>query len=246
MTGTTYGNFALQRILSSMELDEKNDRIVISGEKGQIAVEDYLFARYAIYAQVYYHKKNLAAKGLLRAMVQRARELAPQLCFVDELILKLLQRKPLSTAEYLCLDDIQLTYHIKRWAADKDAILADLASRFLDRRIFKAVHMPLQFEIEEEIIRKAKQMALTAGFDPQYYITVESTGFRPYDYYRPDADQPATSIMVRTDDGTIKELSEISIPVAALRKENFIKSWLIFPEEIASKISSIKELAAYV
>src|SRR5439155_21873106 len=74
MTGTTYGLFALQRILMSLEIDEVADRMVVSGEKGQTAVEDYLFARYAMYAQVYYHKKNLASRALLKALLARAKE----------------------------------------------------------------------------------------------------------------------------------------------------------------------------
>ncbi len=57
MTGTAYGLFALQRILYSMEIDRENDRIIVAGEKGQTAVEDYLFARYPMYAQVYYRKR---------------------------------------------------------------------------------------------------------------------------------------------------------------------------------------------
>ncbi|HNG19999.1 MAG TPA: HD domain-containing protein, partial [Candidatus Obscuribacter sp.] len=61
MTGTAYGLFAMKRILRSMEIDENEDRLLVVGEKGQIAVEDYLFARYSMYAQVYYHRKNLAA-----------------------------------------------------------------------------------------------------------------------------------------------------------------------------------------
>jgi HD superfamily phosphohydrolase len=55
-TGTAYGLFALQRILSSLEVDAKNDRIIVVGEKGQTAVEDYLFSRYSMYSQVYYHR----------------------------------------------------------------------------------------------------------------------------------------------------------------------------------------------
>ena len=54
-------------------IDEKNDRILIVGKKGQTAVEDYLFARYAMYAQVYSHKKNQAARGHLASIVKRAR-----------------------------------------------------------------------------------------------------------------------------------------------------------------------------
>jgi hypothetical protein len=246
MTGTTYGNFALQRILSSMELDEANDRIIIVGEKGQIAVEDYLFSRYSMYSQVYYHRKNLAARALLVSLLERAHELGSQLNFVDPPTLKLLERRQLDVSEYLLLDDVQMTYHIKRWSAGDDAILSDLASRFLNRQIFKATRLPVNPDTRKSIVETAKQAASEAGFDPKYYVATESTGFTPYDYYRPDSLHPATNIMVRTESGLIRELSEISVPVASLAVESFSTSWLIYPEEVTDRIASIKELAAHV
>jgi HD superfamily phosphohydrolase len=247
MTGTYYGVFALQRILSAMEVDEVNDCIIIDGEKGQIAVEDYLFSRYSMYAQVYYHKKNLASRVLLRMLIKRARELGPKLNFIDSLTQKLLDGEALSVAQYLMLDDIHLTYHIKQWALDKDAILADLASRYLHRRIFRAMKIPSKMPIKsndlvEAIAKRATKIVKDLGMDPQYYVTIESAEFRPYDYYHPDALHPQTSIMVRTESGAVKELSDISVPIAALAKENFETSWLVFPEEASSKIDSIKEL----
>jgi HD superfamily phosphohydrolase len=142
MTGTAYGLFALHRILASMELDEENERIIVVGDKGQTAVEDYLFARYSMYAQVYYHRKNLAARCLLAKLVKRARflmEAGTPPCFMDEATDRWLQGEELSVAEYLTLDDVQMTYHIKRWSRDSDTILADLASRFINRRLFKAM-----------------------------------------------------------------------------------------------------------
>ena len=142
MTGTAYGLFALHRILASMELDEENERIIVSGDKGQIAVEDYLFARYSMYAQVYYHRKNLAARCLIAKLVKRARflmESGQQTSFMDDATEKWLKGIDLTVAEYLTLDDVQMTYHIKRWSLDSDPILADLASRFLNRRLFKAM-----------------------------------------------------------------------------------------------------------
>ncbi|MFX8899272.1 phosphohydrolase, partial [Acinetobacter baumannii] len=73
LTGTAYGLFALHRILSSLEIDPESHRIVVAGEKGQAAVEDYLFARSSMYQQVYYHRKNLAARALLSRVIKRAR-----------------------------------------------------------------------------------------------------------------------------------------------------------------------------
>jgi uncharacterized protein len=245
MTGTAYGLFAIQRILTSLEIDEAADRIIVSGEKGQIAVEDYLFARYSMYAQVYYHKKNLAARALLKKLLSRAREIGDKLNFVDEPTAKLLRRENLHVSEYLQLDDVSMTYHIKRWMSDKDKVLADLASRFINRKLFKATKLPSGNAAEQQkIVDRAKRIVAERGLDPEYYVSTESTGLRPYDYYRPDVDHPQTNIMVRTDGGQIRELSTLSTPVEALVKGDFETYCLVYPDEVGDKIAQLFEPAA--
>jgi HD superfamily phosphohydrolase len=244
MTGTAYGLFALQRILSSLEIDESGDRIIVVGEKGQSAVEDYLFARYSMYAQVYYHKKNLAVRALLSKLINRARYIAKTGdCFMDDATRKWLMGEPLEVAEYLYLDDIQLTYHIKRWSRAGDPVLSDLASRFLTRRLFKAMRIPDgKPELAAEVEKQARKLASERGFDPDYYVATESTGFRPYDYYRPDSAVPQTNIMVRTETGVIRELSQLSLTIEALVKSENQAYWLVFPAEITGELSQIKTL----
>ncbi|MBI2811477.1 MAG: hypothetical protein HYX67_11715 [Candidatus Melainabacteria bacterium] len=248
MTGTAYGLFALQRILRSLEIDQEEDRIVVVGEKGQTAVEDYLFARYSMYAQVYYHRKNLAARALLNQLVNRARHLMKQgngpLSFIDGPTRKWLTGETLTVQEYLTLDDVQMTYHIKQWSKDPDPVLADLASRFLHRRLFKATKIPFHDQDQiDDLLKESRKIASAMGFDPEYYVTVESTGFRPYDYYRPDAALPQTNIVVRTDTGEVDELSRLSLTVDALVKGNYESNWLVYPAEVSEKINLIKELA---
>ena len=245
MTGTAYGLFAMKRILRSMEIDENEDRLLVVGEKGQIAVEDYLFARYSMYAQVYYHRKNLAARAMLGKLIQRAKfvmEQSPgEISFIDEETQLWLTGQPLTVEQYLRLDDVQFFYHIKRWLKDKDPILQDMAFRFLNRRIFKASRINSRDKAEIAAIEaQARQAVASLGYDPEYYVAVESTGFRPYDYYRPEEEHPQTNIMVRTESGEIKELSQLSLAVEALVKGNYESYWLVYPQEAADKIKEIK------
>ena len=242
LTGTAYGLFALHRILSSMEIDPDTHRIIVGGEKGQAAVEDYLFARSSMYQQVYYHRKNLAARALLSRIIKRARLLADRICFIDEPSKKWLTGETLDVKDYLFLDDIQMTYHIKRWAEDSDPIMKDLACRFLNRKLFNAIKLPfLNLEQVDVVKSKAKQMVAAKGLDPDYYIAIETTGLRPYDFYRPEANYPQTNIMVRTDRGEIRELSTISPTVEALVRGSFDTYWLIFPSEVRDQITTMIE-----
>lgn len=244
MTGTAYGLFALQRILASLEVDEQEDRIVVSGEKGQMAVEDYLFARYSMYSQVYYHRKNLAARALLGKILKRACGLGDQISFMDSETRKWLGGEVLTVQEYLALDDVQMTYHIKQWAKDNDPILADLAQRFLNRRLFGALRLPAHNPRQvEEIENRARDVVAKTGLDPDYYVSVEKQGIRPYDYYRPDSTHPQTNIMVRTEEGDIKELSTLSQTVEALVRGSFDRWWLIYPNEAKDQLAPLLQKA---
>lgn len=247
MTGTKYGLFALQRILRSLEIDEEEESIIVAGEKGQVAVEDYLFARFSMYAQVYYHRKNLAARTLLAKLIRRARFIMntreEPISYIDEPTKKWLSGEELDVQDYLHLDDVQLTYHFKMWLRDKDPILSDLSSRFLNRRLFKAIRISqMDKKLAREIEGEARRLTKEANLDPDYYVGIESTGFRPYDYYRPEADNPQTNIMIRTDNVNIRELSTVSLAVDALVKGDYEANWLVYPDEISERISMIKEL----
>jgi uncharacterized protein len=243
-TGTTYGLFALHRILAALEIDESADRMVVSGEKGQIAVEDYLFARYSMYAQIYYHRKNLAARAQLSKLIHRAKVLGDKVNFIDDNTRKWLSGEELTVHEYLFLDDVQMTYHIKRWSQDKDKVLSDLARRFLHRNLFNTAKITLASNIPpSDVEKQAKQIVGSLGFDPEYYVSIETTGLRPYDYYRPDVAHPQTNIMVRTDNGDVRELSAVSQTIEGLVRGSFDTYWLIFPAEAREKISHLMEKA---
>ena len=241
-TGTAYGLFALQRILSSLEVDETNDRIVVVGDKGQMAVEDYLFARYSMYSQVYYHRKNLAARSLLSKIIKRAKILGNDVAFMDEQTGKWLRGEHLDVNEYLFLDDVQMTYHIKRWILDPDRVLSDLSNRFLNRLLFNTAKLTTRDpKIVAEIEAEIKAIVASLGMDPEYYVSVERTGLRPYDYYNPDQAHPQTNIVVRMENGEVKELSEASQTVDALVKGTFDTMWVIYPPEAREKVLQFLE-----
>jgi HD superfamily phosphohydrolase len=241
MTGTIYGLFALRRVISALEVDEKADRILVVGEKGQAAVEDYLFARYSMYSQVYYHKKNLAACALLRKLMKRAKYLidagSAEMLFVDDATFKWLTGANLCVEEYLSLDDTQLFYHIKRWAKSPDQILSDLALRFLNRHLFKSIRLiGDNLEKNQELETNVRATAKQHDLDPDYYVALESSVFRPYDFYKPESGDSQANIMVRTETGEVRELSELSLPIEALVRGKYEARWLVYPQEIDEEV----------
>src|SRR5829696_1607492 len=129
MTGAKYGIYDLEWIINALAIDETADRVYVQA-RGIYAVEEYLQARYYMFRQVYFHRTLRSAEAVLRSIIRRARELIEQ----DELgfrmrgsaFEKMLVGEEVSASEYLKLDDTDLTFHLKQWTEDADAVLSDL------------------------------------------------------------------------------------------------------------------------
>ena len=86
-----------------------------------------------------------------------------------------------------------------------DPVLADLAGRVLDRRLFDYDSPEYRNEIQAAVI--------AAGWDPNYYLYQDQQRQDPYRPYKGDDD---TRIWVLRDDGAIAELSTVSAIAASL------------------------------
>ena len=91
----------------------------------------------------------------------------------------------------------------------------------------------------KEIKQEARKRISRLGLDPDYYLACELTGIRAYDLYSHEADKPQSNIMVRTEDGEIKELPELSGSIQALVNGDFKTHWLIYPAEAHEAMSEL-------
>lgn len=190
MTGAQYGNYDLEWLIQSLEVDLENDRVYLAAN-GLYAAEEYLRARYYMFRQVYFHRTLRSAETVLQCIMRRAVELAKagKIGFLlDGSVMQcVLTSQQLSVEDYLRFDDHDVMFHIKEWSRDADAILKDLASRFVERRLFKARDIDLPENERKELITEAKRRIAALGFDPQYYLIEDRAADVPYySYYRPD------------------------------------------------------------
>lgn len=149
-SGAGYATYDLAWIIHAIQIANVHpDRadgsdLVVDYRRGMYAVEQYLFARSYMYAQVYHHKTVRAAewmfiKTLERfAVLTRAGSEPPALPIAGEMA----RGKTVSVDDYLRLHDISLSTALDRWAgkdgeAAADAVLRDLATRLVDRKLFK-------------------------------------------------------------------------------------------------------------
>jgi HD superfamily phosphohydrolase len=243
MTGAKYGNYDLEWIINAIEVDESADRIYVSA-RGLYAVEEYLQARYYMFRQVYFHRTLRSAEAVLRSALRRALELiaagedvwrAPGTAFE-----KVLTGAPLTLADHMELDDAEVTFHLKQWQRSADAVLADLARRFVGRRLFKAIDLDMPEGERADFLAAARAAVERRGFDPAYYFIEDHAGDVPYySYYTAEGAEPKSLIYV--EDGyarpRVREISEVSDAVRGLRRYRLYR--VCFPPEAKDEVYAL-------
>lgn len=138
-TGAGYGHFDWHRLLTTVQFYD-SDTDLVWPEKSALAIEEYIFARYYMYQNVYLHKTTRGFEQLLQAMWKRADELRRNGMDVNpnpvlERFWKAEAREPgkLPIKDYLAVEEFTVLEQIQRWTAHADKPLADCARRFLER-----------------------------------------------------------------------------------------------------------------
>lgn len=230
-TGVNYGKFDLERILRVLR-PYKGHMVV--KESGMHAVEDYLMSRYQMYWQVYFHPVTRSAELLLSKILSRARLLYTEqynFGFMLEPLEKLFSHN-LTIEDYFQLDESLMQTVMMCWTKEKDAILADLCNRFLNRRLFKFVTLHSESS-QLETYHAIEQSALAYGFDPQYYLGMDFPSNLSYDIYRPGETNNLPILLLNGNDelSEISEQSDIVRSIATMRQG---KHRIYFPEEMKS------------
>ncbi|HJQ23494.1 MAG TPA: HD domain-containing protein [Blastocatellia bacterium] len=243
MTGAKYGIYDLEWVLHALKIDEASDRVYVES-KGLYAVEEYLQARYYMFRQVYFHRTLRSAEAVLVSALTRARELIEQdrlqFRMRGSVFEKMLMGEPVTTREYLQMDDTDVTFHLKQWTRDADPVLADLAARFIDRKLFKAIDLEFVGDHARRFWERAEQMVRAAGFDPAYYLVLDRAADVPYyGYYSPVGVDPKSLIYIESGwpRPEIREISEVSEVVRGMRGYRIDR--VCFPIEVGEAMAQL-------
>lgn len=231
-TGVSYGHFDMERILRVMRPSEEQ---AVVKSSGMHAVEDYIMSRYQMYWQVYFHPVSRSAEVILTKILHRAKKLyetgytfnqhpAHFQSFFDRTFL---------LEDYIALDEGVMTTYFQMWTKEEDPILADLSSRFLNRRLFQYV----EFNPAMEYTKTGQLSALfeQAGLDPEYYLVVDSSSDLPYDFYRPGEENERLPIFLEMPTGELREISRSSDIVDSISGKRRTDHKLYFPEDLLEK-----------
>lgn len=234
LTGVKYGVFDLERLLRVLRLDRRERHIVIAAN-GVQAVEKYLQSRYHMYSQVYFHKTVRAAEAMLGKLLARARDLAANNQLDDDPVTdglkKLLENhKAPPIEQFLAVDDYTIMSSLARWRRSDDKILRDLATRLLDRRLFKTLNVA-DLRSEGPRVHAARELIGSVGLDPQYYFIVDRSNNVPYQPYDPA--RKGVTNHIRVEAGARHrycDIHDISHVVRGLTRAAHTVHRVVFPE----------------
>jgi hypothetical protein len=226
MTGVRYGVLDLDWLLQALRLyrapGASSASLAVDGEKGLTAVEGFFLGRLYMYRQVYLHKAVRAAEVVMRALFLRLAELPP-IAATPPGVQCLLDGRPLDSEALLELDDHVLDIAIRDYSRHDDALLAELASRLRQRRLFKT--MRLRHDVPIALARaRLAEVLKSAGVGPDYLGTVDRVEVEAY------AEDDA--LMVVVGGGRLESLLEASPVLHGLSRETFVHYRAIFPPEV--------------
>lgn len=180
-TGVNYGTIDIDRILRMLR--PYDGRVVVK-ESGMHAIEDYLMSRYQMYWQVYFHPVTRSSEIILRQILRRAKELVQQqhaFRFMIEPLSDLFSGE-VTVGQYLLLDEALMQTAFMQWTLEEDAILSDLCSRFIHRKLYKYVEME---HLDSDMIGEIRRSFAGAGLRPDYDLEIDYPTDLPYDVFRP-------------------------------------------------------------
>lgn len=227
-TGTTYGQYDIERILRTIRVIDQ--KLVIK-ESGVHSIENYIMARYHMYWQVYYHPTSRSYEILLTNIFKRAKKLSKSdSTYLDKypMFKAIFEEREMTLEEYYFLDESSCLYGFLLMSKDEDEILSDLSKRLFSRNLFGYT------ENTEDKYRKIESILTKKGYDSKYYLRSDKTTKRPYRPYYKDKEDV---IWILTKDNQVKEISEVSVIVKALAySEEKEDSLLFYPKEIEEEL----------
>lgn len=216
-----------------------------------MAIEEYVYARFYMYQNVYLHKTTRGFECLLRAMWQRADKL--RRAEKDVAPLPALQRlwkveKPspdtLSIQDYLAIEEFTVLGQMQSWTVHSDPILSDLARRFLCRDGLAMVEPPAppttlrpDFSAWEDAVHDCLKKH---GFSsPEWYCLKDEIKPKYRMPYRPEKDpeeQTATNtIFVEDDAGKPVEISTFMPRLRPISEVQVTRPRFYVPKEGAAR-----------
>jgi HD superfamily phosphohydrolase len=204
-TGAGYGHFDWFRLMTTVQLSGDGDEgyDLVWPEKAAMAIEEYIFARYYMYQNVYLHKTTRGFEALLKAMWNRAHKLRTD--GTDTALVPVLadfwsnENQTPTTSQYLRIEEFTVLSQIQAWTSHSDRPLADLARRFRARDGLVVIDPPRP---DDELTpdysgwdAALKEIVMKHGYaEPDMYCLVDTLGGKYRQPYFPEKEHDEQSV----------------------------------------------------
>jgi HD superfamily phosphohydrolase len=253
-TGAGYGHFDWYRILHTFALHGgmDKDRALVWTEKAKYAIEEYIFARFYMYENVYMHKTTRGFEKLLQAMWAHAKQLRQEGTAVNLMpaIDEFWAAPAPSVHQFLALEEYTVLSQIQAWTQHKDPALSDLARRFLNRQGLAAIEAPRRagtiIDNVAEWEAELRQLVARRGYVPaERYALRDDLETRIYYAYFPekegDEQGPVNAILLKPEDtGQPTEISSLLPRLQAVTNKPAMQVRYYVPKEIREEAAQLR------
>lgn len=222
------------------------------------AVEAYLLMLEQVYRAIYFHRSVRSATVLLKSVLQRAVDLyrADDLhIFSDNVELSpnpvralIDGGEAIEVGQYLRLGEYQVWSLIEGWQWHNDRTLSDLATRLMQRRIFRAVDLDqlnyagiTKLSENTKVLIKQRLPHVTDELLKYYVVVDEATraGYKRYDWRSPNPDESIW--MIGGSDSLIPIEDDPNSKIVTALKQTRHFDRLVFPHEVLDEVRRLNE-----
>lgn len=215
-TGTPLGTFDLQTLISHLQLTQYGGcmRLCLN-ESAIYNVEQFLIARYHMYANVYYAPYKLLSEHILRAIGKRMRTLSvsdpTSLCYQ-------IATGTISLTSYVELDDVVFQGEMQACLArSDDPILKELIRCFYHRSGYRRLRILGESRQDNE--RFLREIESVLGFSLEGYASIIYP-IAAFHAYTRDGEE---SILITRRNGTLVDIADLSPALCSMNGE--AKTW---------------------
>jgi len=184
--------------------------------KGREAAEDFLFARYRLYTQVYLHRVTRGFEQVITALVRRIGEIGaddPALLGLDadHPLVRFLRPDGEVLEDYRDLDDTVVWGAIERIRRCRDQIARELAERLWLRKPLEVLDISIDLGDDPRRVASAHHR-LADYVEPHLGKTIykDEASYNLYTRTKGDAAKEHKKVRVRDSDGTPREITDFS------------------------------------
>lgn len=233
-------NLEVRRVKVGQDEQEVREvETLVVGQKAVLAAEAYVLGLFHLYPTVYFHKATRAAEKIFAALLLSTFQLAldnrcVEIGLPEHHPLIRFAREPDNLSRFCRLDDATIWGALPILVKSKNACIAELSSRLLERRFYKAIDVTAKIETalaglpiaERDEKRRKAEASIRVSLNSSGLLTVTDEAPRVFDdtvvrdpYRQGQGDGAVLDAIYAVDrSGELKELSQLSPVVAALKK----------------------------